>query len=373
MKAFRMPLIAAACVLALASSAFAQLPSPSKGWNLGDTLEPPCGYGCWSPLVNKSLFDSAKAQGFNTIRLPCAWNSNADRSGNISATYMANVKQIVDWCIADGFYVIINDHWDNGWFENDRFSRYSSSLNSRLQLLWTQVANTFASYDSHVLFACANEPNCDTQAKTNILFQYYRNWVPTIRNLGGNNATRWLLVQGPNTNIDLTCSYVTSAIWPNDPARHLMIEVHEYVPWQFVGMTADANWGVMWYFWGASYHTVGLPNRNCQNSEEAYMSDQMAKMKTQWANAGIPVLIGEWSAGAKPAEPDLTGQYITQNRNSVTFWQYTVCNDAVGNGLYQTYWTIPGALFDWTTGAVKDQAGLNSALGKSYVAPIPGL
>ena len=370
----QMSLIAIIAVLMILSTgAFAQLPSPSYGWNLGNTLEPNCGVGCWGPLPTKALIDSVKAQGFNTIRVPCAWMSNADRSGNINPTYMAQVKQVVDWCIADGFYVVINEHWDGGWFENDKFSRYSSTINSKLTHLWTQVGTTFASYDTHLLFACANEPNAGTQAQTNVLFQYYRNWVPTIRGLGGNNPTRWLIVQGGNTNIDGTCSYVNSSIWPNDPAKHLMIEVHEYDPWQFVQMTTDASWGNMFYFWGAAYHTTGLASRNATWGEESYIDSEFAKMKTQFVNAGIPVLVGEWRASPKPAEPDLTGQYITQNYNSATYWNYYVHNKAVANGLYATVWDIPGQMFDWTTGAVVDQNVINASLGKSYVAPIAGL
>ena len=357
----------------LSTAAHAQLPTPSKGWNLGNTLEPPSGPGSWGPLPTKALIDSVKAQGFNTVRVPCAWMSNADRNGNINPTYMAQVKQVVDWCIADGLYVIINEHWDGGWFENDKFSRYSSTINSKLQKLWTQVGNSFASYDTHLLFACANEPNASSLSQTNILFQYYRNWVPTIRGLGGNNPTRWLLIQGPNTNINATCSQVTSAIWPNDPAKHLMIEVHEYEPFQFVGLTSDATWGNMFYFWGAPYHTAGLASRNATWGEESYISSQMAQMKTTFVNAGIPVLIGEWRASPKPTEPDLTGQYITQNYNSTTYWNYYVANAAISNGLYSTCWDIPGLVFDWTTGAVKDQTTINALLGKSYVPPISGL
>jgi aryl-phospho-beta-D-glucosidase BglC (GH1 family) len=358
----------------LSTGAFAQLPSPSYGWNLGNTLEPNCGVGCWGPLPTKALIDSVKAQGFNTIRVPCAWNSNADKSGNINSTYMSKVQQVVDWCVADGFYVVINDHWDNGWFEDSNFSTYSKTTNSRLQYLWTQVANHFASYDSHLLFACANEPNTSTQSGTNVLFQYYRNWVATIRGLGGNNPTRWLLVEGPQTNIDKTCSYVTSAIWPNDPAKHLMIECHFYDPYQFTGLTSDASWGNMFYFWGSAYHvTSGPTNRNATWGEESYVDSEMAKMKTTWVNAGIPVLIGEFRASAKPAESDLTGQYITQNYNSCTYWNYYVRNKAVANGLYETAWDIPQTMFDWNTGNVTDQTMVNAVLGKSYVQPISGL
>jgi len=369
MKRFGMPLVAAACVLALSTGALAQLPSPSHGYNLGDTLEPPCGVGCWGPYPTKALFDRLKAEGYNTVRVPCAWKSNTDRSGNISPTFMAQVQQVVDWCYADGLYVIINDHRDGGWFETTSFRNYSSRTNTTLQSLWTQIANHFASYDSHLLFAVANEPNAGSQLETNTLFQYYRNWVTTIRNTGGNNATRWLILQGPNTNIGLTSSYVNSSIWPNDPAKHLMIECHYYDPWQFCGATS----GGMFYFWGAQYHTVGLASRNATFMEEAWVDDRMSLMQTQFANAGIPVLIGEFESTPKPAEPDLTGQYITQNYNSTTYWDYYVTNSIINHGLYGTCWNIFNQTYNWTTGAIVDQNYANAFSGRLYVPPIQGL
>jgi len=368
-----MILLAIACLLVLSTGAFAQLPTPSKGWNLGNTLEPNCGVGCWGPKPTQALINSVAAQGFNTIRIPCAWMSNST-NGTINPSYMSQVTQVVHWCTAKGLYVVINDHWDGGWFEDSHFVSYDSSINSKLQSIWTQVANNFKNDDGHVLFACANEPDAMDQATTNVLFQYYRKWVTTVRNTGGNNSTRWLIVQGPGTNIDKSCSYIGSSIWPNDPAKHLMLECHYYEPFQFTQLTNDASWGKVFYFWGSAYHvTSGPTNRNATWGEESFVDSEMDKMKTQWVKAGIPVLIGEFRASAKPSEPDLTGQYITQNYNSCTYWNYYVRNKAVADGMYETAWDIPQQMFDWTTGAVIDQNIINAVLGKSYVPPVAGL
>ena len=352
----------------LSTGAHAQLPTPSKGWNLGNTLESTWG----GPAPTQALINAVAAQGFNTIRIPCAWNYNST-NGTINSSYMTTVRNVVNWCTAKGLYVVLNDHWDNNFFQGNSFASYDSNLNSAYMNMWTQVANAFNSYDGHVLFACTNEPQATSQAATNVMFQYYRNWVTTIRNTGGNNSTRWLLLQGPTTNIDNTCSWVTSSIWPNDPAKHLMIEVHFYDPFQWTQLTSDASWGAMFYFWGAAYHvTSGPTNRNATWGEESYVDSEFAKMKTQWVNAGIPVLVGEFQAHAKPSESDLTGQYITQNYNNATYWNYYVQTKANANGLYETYWTIPGQDFDWTTGNVVDQNLINAALGKSYLPSVFG-
>jgi len=295
--------------------------------------------------------------------------ANSDASGNINAGFMSQVKQVVDWCTARGLYVVINDHWDNGWLETSGFNGYDATVNSKMQHMWSQIATAFNGYDAHVLFAAANEPNASTAAQTAVLFQYYQTFVNTVRGTGGNNATRWLIVQGPQTNIDKTCSYVTNSIWPSDSAKRLMIEVHLYDPFQFTQLSPDASWGNMFYFWGSAYHSTTLPSRNATWGEESYVESEFDKMQTQFKNAGIPVLIGEYEASPKPSESDLTGANITLNYDSCTYWNKYVHDSANNHGLYCTVWNIAGQVFDWTTGAITDQTMLNAFLGKSAVPP----
>jgi hypothetical protein len=220
-----------------------------------------------------------------------------------------------------------------------------------------------------LLFACANEPAANTAAQTTVLYQYFQNWVNTVRGTGGNNATRWLIVQAPSASIDYATSWVTM---PTDSAKHVMLEAHYYDPYQFSQMTSDASWGAMFYFWGSGYHTVGLANRNATWGEETYMDGELNKAQAFVAK-GYPVLLGEWRAAPKPTESDLTGNYITQNVNSTTYWNYYIANGIHSRGLYGTCWDTPNETFNPTTGAVIDQAGLNAVLGKSFVAPLSGL
>src|SRR4051812_31165394 len=92
--------VALACLLVLPLAALAQLRSPTYGWNLGNTLEAPSGVGTWAPAPTQALINAVANAGFNTIRIPCAWDSNANHSNNqINAAYMAQVKQTVDWCL----------------------------------------------------------------------------------------------------------------------------------------------------------------------------------------------------------------------------------------------------------------------------------
>src|ERR1041384_7907805 len=98
-KQLKTLLVATAGIFMLQAIASAQLPNPCYGWNLGNTMEATCGVGCWGPVPTQALINSVANAGFNTVRIPCAWDSHANQSTfAIDATYMSQVKQVVDWC-----------------------------------------------------------------------------------------------------------------------------------------------------------------------------------------------------------------------------------------------------------------------------------
>src|SRR4051812_8211086 len=97
------------CLLLAPLAAFAQLPTPTHGWNLGNTLEAIPNEGSWGPVATQNLINSVANAGFNTVRIPCAWDTHANQSTHvIDAAYMARVKQVVDWCWARNLTVIVN-------------------------------------------------------------------------------------------------------------------------------------------------------------------------------------------------------------------------------------------------------------------------
>lgn len=341
---------------------------PNPGINLGNTFDSFWGYA----PPTKALIDSIRDRGFKTLRIPVAWDVNST-NGTINATFMAQVKQTVDWALADGLYVIINDHYDLGWFERNGFNYYDPAINSKLINMWTQIANTFKWYDSNRLaFACANEPDAPSQAKTNVLYQYQQNWINAMRANGGGNAVRWLIVQGPNTNIDNTVNWGKNL--PSDPANKRMVEVHFYSPFDYTLMTTDETWGTRKYFWGYNYKVSNqLTHRNVTpGNDESLIDIQLAKMKTHFTDRGIPVLIGEYKAELKNFA-ELTGSYKDQNYRSVTHWNKYVQNKINSLGFSGTGWNIQHDLFHETTGAVLDWNMLGSMLGTSEIGPIWGL
>ena len=283
----------------------------APGWNLGNTME--AGNNAnnftnkgglnaetyWQDTkTTQSVIDYVKAQGFRSIRIPCAWvmgHLSDAATYTIDAQWMARVKEIVDYSLNAGLYVVINQHWDGGWLENNIADKSKMAVNKTiLEAIWKQIANAFKDYDERLLFAGLNEPNAENQAATDNLLEYEQTFIDVVRQTGGNNEKRVLIVQGPSTNIDHTCNYMKTL--PDDPAKQrLMVEVHYYAPWQFWGMEHDESWGKVFYYWGACNHVSGSQH-NATWGEESYVEEELEKMKKQFGDKGIPVYIGEFGA-----------------------------------------------------------------------------
>lgn len=316
-----------------------------NGINLGNTLEAcdnnvgiktntPLSYEThWGqPKTTQAMIDGMKAAGFDTIRIPVAWMTNAthlyEGDYTIDADYMDRVEEVVRYARKAGMYVIVNDHWDGGWY--GMFGSESAETRAlameAYKGMWQQIAERFRDYSDYLIFESANEElgtrfdensalycsdsvvtylNDDERyALTNEINQTF---VDVVRATGGNNATRFLLIAGYGTNIDQTCD--DRFQMPKDTAvSKLMVSVHYYDPWSYCGASSAASatkWGKV--------------------SDYEYMDQQLAKM-TKFTEAGYGVVIGEY--GALPCSDGLkdnTLAYHTAFLDTCTKYNLTNC------------------------------------------------
>lgn len=316
-----------------------------NGINLGNTLEAcdnnvgiktnaPLSYEThWGqPKTTQAMIDGMKAAGFDTIRIPVAWMTNAthlyEGDYTIDAGYMDRVEEVVRYARKAGMYVIINDHWDGGWY--GMFGSESAETRAlameAYKGMWQQIAERFRDYSDYLIFESANEElggrfdensplycsdsvvtylNDDERyALTNEINQTF---VDVVRATGGNNATRFLLIAGYSTDIDQTCD--DRFQMPKDTAdSKLMVSVHYYDPWSYCGASSAASatkWGKV--------------------SDYEYMDQQLAKM-TKFTEAGYGVVIGEY--GALPCSDGLkdnTLAYHTAFLDACTKYNLTNC------------------------------------------------
>ncbi|MBN9382472.1 MAG: cellulase family glycosylhydrolase [Chitinophagaceae bacterium] len=351
----------------------AQLPTAQSiasnlkiGWNMGNTLEAICSATAWGGVATtQQLVNAVKAAGFNTVRLPCAWDCHAT-NGVIDPNWMATVKQSVDYFVNANMYVILNIHWDNGWLENNVTTAAQASVNAKQQNYWTQIANYFKGYNEHLLFASANEPNASDATGMSVLLSYHQTFVNAVRATGGNNSSRTLIIQGPQTNIGLTNTLMNTL--PTDQiAGRMMVEVHYYEPYQFSLMTQDADWGKMFYYWGTGYHSATDVTRNSTWGEESYIDSSFNLMKTKFVDKGIPVIIGEFAAVKRTLSPPSDQTLHLASRQY--FYRYVV-SAAKSRGIIPYVWDINQGIYDRATATVLDQGildAMNQGSGVAYM------
>jgi aryl-phospho-beta-D-glucosidase BglC (GH1 family) len=331
------------------------------GWNIGNTFEAPGGETAWgSPLITEDYIKFVKQQGFNAIRIPCAWNwkhlSNP-ATEQIDPSWLKRVKEVVGYCVKNDMYVLLNIHWDGGWLDGNINAAMQDSVNARQKALWEQIATAMRDFDEHLMFAGANEPPADNAEKMAILTTYHQTFVDAVRSTGGRNSYRVLVVQGPSTDIDKTNDLMTAL--PRDQvAARMMVEVHFYTPYQFCLMEGDANWGKIFYYWGAGHHSAREPDRNATWGEERDVNATFNKMKTKFADKGIPVLLGEYGAYRRTSGKHVPLDLATHN-DAVDYWLTYITKHAKANGILPFFWDTGGAL-DRQNYTVKDQRTIRS-------------
>jgi endoglucanase len=296
------------------------------GWNLGNSMEAIGGETAWgNPVPTQALMNAVKSAGFKTIRIPLSWTQYSDANYNISSTWMAHVKQVVDYAKNSGLYVIINIHWDGGWMQPTYANQ--TAVNSRITKFWTQIATTFKGYDDYLLFAGTNEVMVSGNYGTPTV-EYYtvqnsfnQTFVNAVRATGGNNAVRDLIVQGFNTNIDHTVNFATI---PSDSAsKRLMMEVHFYDPYNF---TLNETSNTIWQ-WGAN---ATIPSATETWANESYVDAQFQKMKTKFVDQGVAVVMGEFGAISRT---DISGAETYR-----TYWDQYITHSAYTHGMVPVYW-----------------------------------
>lgn len=277
-----------------------------------------------NPVVNQQLMNAIAAAGFKSVQIPVTWYQYADSNDNIPTFWLDRVKQVVDMARNAGLYVILNTHHDTAWLIPTTSSQ--AAADTRLKKFWTQIATEFKDYDNHLLFAGTNEvhvdynapspENCTVQAGFNQVF------VDAVRATGGNNLSRTLIAQGYNTDINNTIN-VCGAPVPNDPtASRLMMEFHYYSPYNFA-LNDQSN---LWQ-WGS---IATDPAATDSSTNEATVDADFNKLKTTYADKGIPVIIGEYGAISK-TDLDAAMKY----RN---YWDQYVAGSAKRHGLASFYW-----------------------------------
>ncbi|WGP00040.1 cellulase family glycosylhydrolase [Saccharophagus degradans] len=232
------------------------------GINLGNTLDAFPNEGDWAPAAQEYYFKAYKDAGFRHVRIPATWDDHtADTAPyTVNAARMDRTEQIVDWALAQGYFVILNAHHEHWLKENYGNQTYRD----RFDAIWQQIAERFKNKSARLMFEILNEPNGMTVADVDDL-------NPRILDIiRETNPTRLVVFSGNGyTPVDA----LLAAAIPNDD--YLIGNFHSYDPWQFGGQCLRS--------WGTEQDYTDLEN--------------IYKRANTWSEQhDIPVMVNEFGA-----------------------------------------------------------------------------
>lgn len=277
------------------------------GWNLGNTFDATDdNWGAkdelmmekaWvGVLTTREMIQKVHAAGFNTLRLPVSWHNHVNaETFEISEKWLARVKEVVDYAIEDGMYVILNTHHDvDSKFYYPSSEHYAVS-EKYVKAIWTQLSECFREYGDRLIFESLNEPRLkgheyewwlnpeskDCVDAADCINRLNQLFVDTVRASGGNNIERYLMVPGYAASADGALSDLFKL--PADAADNRMIvSVHAYTPYAFALQDGGED-------------TFELTNPGQTGEIIRFVSNLYKKFVVN----GIPVVIGEYGARAK--------------------------------------------------------------------------
>lgn len=210
------------------------------GWNLGNTMDATNNSTVdaevsWQPnRTNEQMCLLLKESGFNVFRVPVSWGEHMDESYNVDPEWMARVHEIVDYGINNGLFVILNTHHEEWYFPT---AENKDQDIEQLTALWKQIAEEFKGYDEHLIFEGLNEPRMrgtnmewnggDSNSRA-IVAEYEQAFYKTVRESGGNNEKRHLMMTGYAAS---SSRVALQDLWLPENDDKVIVSVHAYLPY----------------------------------------------------------------------------------------------------------------------------------------------
>lgn len=291
------------------------------GWNLGNTfdatdatwLDDEMAYeAAWcGEYTTQEMFDDLKEAGFNSIRIPVTWHNHVDSDLTISEAWLNRVNEVVDYAIINDMYAIINIHHDFDTAFIYPTSEYYDTSSRYMSAIWTQLAEHFKDYDNKLIFESMNEPrmvghnnewwidnnNSDCIDAIETINRLNQLFVDIVRDSGGNNSNRFLMVPGYDASSDGALHNLF--LLPTDTAEdRLIVSVHAYTPYDFaLRDPADSNST-------DEFDTTYLGSTR-------QITNFMDALYNKFISQGIPVVIGEFGARDKNLNRQAKVNYAT--------------------------------------------------------------
>jgi endoglucanase len=291
-----------------------------NGWNLGNSFDgfdadlnkEDGGELAWgNPTVTKELIHSIKEKGYDSIRIPMtSYRRYSEVEGKyvLDSNWLERYKEVVNLAVDEGLYVMVNMHHDSWiWLSNWDGNKDSEEY-KRFVDIWGQLADAFKDFSDKVSFETINEPSFNdtgdikAQDKLDMINMAAYN---TIRNSGGNNTTRMIIIPTMHTNHGTENSSPTYNFIKSLNDENIIATVHYYSEWVFSANLGITDFDEPLYDWSNEY------------TARAAANDLFNILNNTFTSNGIGVVIGEWGLLGYDA-----GSEVNQLGEELKYYEY---------------------------------------------------
>lgn len=304
------------------------------GWNLGNSFDgvdtdlnaEDKGEMAWgNPVVTRELIHSVKEKGYQSIRMPLTLHHRfTEENGTytVDPKWLARYKEVVDWAVEEGLYVMVNIHHDSWIWLKDWNGDTKAEEYIKFTQLWEQLAAYLAEEPEQVCFETINEPqftayeNVTDQQRLDSLNQAA---YDIIRKSGGNNDKRMIVMPTMNTNhadekVQGLLKFMQGLQDPN-----LIATVHYYSEWVY-----SANLGI------TEFDEVLGDDGNTPRKA----ADQLFDVLTDtFIKNDFGVVIGEYGLLGYDA-----GEDCLQQGEELKYYEYMGAKAAQQDGISLMFW-----------------------------------
>ena len=282
-------------------------------------------YGTIFP--SKHNINKIKKYGFKTIRFQVIYLNITNDNDKLNSEWISKIKEVIKLIINENMYCILSIRHDGEFWKIEGKNGKDKYVN-----LWKQIANELINYDEHLIFESNNDVNYDIdyffdEDDINIedsddyisygsdypsdinrdeddnidddyidknyyipLLNTTQSFIDTIRNTGGLNKERLLIISGLHNEIDLMNMFKYEM--PKDTANKTAISIHNYIPLDYSSDYSE-DIPMDWYDNNNNYMQAYLKKEWGSIRDYKNIISNFNLLKELFTDKGIPVIITE--------------------------------------------------------------------------------
>ena len=277
----------------------------------------------YSILPTKKIVNKIKKYGFKTIRLELNCTNLNEGMEKNTLGRMTKLKEIVNWIIKTNLYCILSVRFNQEFWKSEGKNAKDKYIN-----IWKQIANNLIDYNEYLIFESNNnvyyeknfydididinndnyydsdypsdENDNNYDYNDDFDYNYYKYdvtlldsnqiFIDTIRNTGGFNTQRLLIISGLTTELELSNNL--NYQMPIDPSNKFAISLHYYFPSKFTDFDYEGILLESYNYNGDLYEYTPINKWGSINNYKNLVKN-FDLLKMNFIDNGIPVIIAE--------------------------------------------------------------------------------